>query len=43
MAVHRLIAQPQEECWLHANVCTGGLGTQRPKPSVTSGAGRDQI
>jgi hypothetical protein len=43
MAVRRLIAQPPEECWLHANLCTDGVETHPPNPSVTSGPGSDQI
>jgi len=43
MAVRGLVSQPQEVCWLHACVRTGGGSTHGASPSVTSGAEHDQI
>jgi hypothetical protein len=43
MAVRGLVAQPQEELWLHASLCTGGGSNHGASPSVTSGAEHDQI
>jgi hypothetical protein len=43
MAVRGLVAQPQEERWLHTMLRTGGRWTNSRMPSVTTGAECDQI